>query len=95
MLTPQRISNHFDKDAVICQWFDNKSVVLAIQTWEGLISWIKKQQRIDWIENHLEGGIISRLFIDLMDMACVNAHIVTTLIDPKAMSLMDFTILSR
>ena len=30
------INFHFDKDAVICQWFDNKSVVLAGPNIEGI-----------------------------------------------------------
>ena len=119
------INFHYDKDAVVCQCFNNKSVVMAGPNVKGTNTTAtvlrrKKGQKakisvpcpniiksynanmggVDILDQKTAayrldrksacGRYYLRLFFDLMDMACVNAHVVSILKDPKGVELLDF-----
>ena len=59
--------------------------------WVVLISPIKKQQLTNWTASHLVGAV--RLFFDLVDISVINSHVISKVLYPQGMELLDFKII--
>ena len=51
---------------------------------------IKKQQLTNWTASHLVGAV--RLFFDLVDISVINSHVISKVLYPQGMELLDFKI---
>ena len=78
----RRVKGKREKSAVACP-----NIVKMYNANMGGVDILDQKTATYRLDRKSSGGrYYLRLFFDLMDIACVNAHIVTTLMDPKAMS---------